>query len=92
MSPRSSTRSGGPYRKPRWDLYTWMLFISFVAIVIACVCLFLEVKDYGDKPYELSLAAPMARECPVMVAGAFGPQDPSQPGLPPRGSESIHDG
>jgi len=90
VSPRSSTRSGGPYRKPRFDLYTWLLFLSFVAIVIACVCLFLEVKDYGDKPYELSLSAPFARECPVMVAGALGPQGPSEPDLPPCWTESIH--
>lgn len=90
MSPRSSTHSGGPYRKPRFDLYTWLLFLSLVAIAIACVCLFLEVKDYGDKPYELSFAAPFVRECPVMVAGAFGPRGPLEPGLPPRGTESMH--
>ena len=89
MSPRSSTRRGGPYRKPRWDLYTWMLFISLMAVVIACVCLFLEVKDYGDTPYELSLCTPFARERPMMVAGASGPAGASEPGLPPRGTESI---
>jgi len=90
VSPRSSTRSGGPYRKPRFDLYTWMLFISLMAIVIACVCLFLEVKHYGDKPYEAGLSAPFARECPVSVAGAFGPPGSSAPGLPPWGTESTH--
>jgi len=90
VSPRSSTRSGGPYRKPRFDLYTWLLIVSLVAIVIACVCLFLEEKDYGEKPYELGLWAPFARECPVTVAGALGPQGPSEPGLPPCRTESIH--
>ena len=72
MSSRSSSR-GGPYRKPRFDLYSWMLLLSLVAIVIACVCLFYEVKDYGDKPYELSLAAPVALDHPAAVARVGGP-------------------
>lgn len=41
---------GGPYRKPRADLYTMLLLISLAALVAGIVCLFMDVKDYPSKP------------------------------------------
>jgi hypothetical protein len=32
--------------KPKADIYTVMLILSFVAIVIACACLYAEMKAY----------------------------------------------
>lgn len=32
--------------KPKADIYTVMLALSFVAIVIACICLYAEMKAY----------------------------------------------
>lgn len=57
MSPRRSStkaaRTGGvrgPYRKPKADIYTVLLAIAVVAMLIACVLLYLETADYPDKP------------------------------------------
>ena len=80
----------GPYRKPRVDVYTWMLALALVAILISCVCLFLEVQDYGEEPYKLSLSAPLTQESPVVAAEGCGPQGPYDPGLPPCPATSIH--
>lgn len=49
MSPQSSSKHG-PYRKPRADIYTILLIVSLLAIIMACVFLYLEVADYPDKP------------------------------------------
>jgi len=43
---------GGPYRKPRADLYTMLLLISLAAIIIAIVCLYLETAEYGSPPWK----------------------------------------
>jgi len=32
--------------KPKADIYTVMLIVSLVAIVIACLCLYLEMRTY----------------------------------------------
>ena len=36
--------------KPRTNIYTMMLILSFLAVTIACVLLWLELKAYGDFP------------------------------------------
>jgi len=36
-----------------------MLALALVAIVIGCICLYLEVADYGAAPYQLGLAVPL---------------------------------
>lgn len=38
-------------RGGRADLYTLLLIIAFVALVVGCVFLYLEVADYGSPPY-----------------------------------------
>lgn len=49
MSQADSTDSprGVYVQKPKADIYTVMLAIAFVAILVACVCLFLEMKAYN---------------------------------------------
>lgn len=54
MSPRRSSikaaKYEGPYRKPRADIYTVLLVIAVVALLIACILLYLETVEYPDKP------------------------------------------
>ena len=40
------------FRKPQADLYTALLIISLVAIIVGCICLFLETdsSEYPGKP------------------------------------------
>ena len=45
-SPNSPRRTGGPYRKPRADIYTVLLAIALVALLLAIVCLYLEMDTY----------------------------------------------
>lgn len=49
MSPPDSTEriraSSGPRPKP--DVYTVFLVIALVAVLIGCVCLFLEFRSYN---------------------------------------------
>ena len=71
---RSSSPSGGPYSKPRADLYTVLLVVALLALIAGTVFLFVEVKDYGSPPYQ---GAPpvsmMPHQGPHSLAGsAFG--------------------
>ena len=47
MSPLDSNNPGVVVQKPKSDVYTTMLFLSFIAIVIACLCLWLEMRAYN---------------------------------------------
>ena len=49
MSTQKSTSSSGGVvvQKPRSDVYTMMLIVSFVALVISCILLYLELGRYG---------------------------------------------
>lgn len=74
MSQADSTDTprGVYVQKPKADIYTVMLAIALVAILVACVCLFLEMRAYnydikategkfrGALPYTL----PVARDVP----------------------------
>jgi len=44
LSAQRSTET----QKPAFNIYTMMLFLSFMAIVIACILLYLELQPYGD--------------------------------------------
>ena len=70
VSPLSSS-SRGPFRKPRADIYTVMLALALVAIVIGCVCLYLEVADYGEQPYQLGFSVPRDLDRSAAVAGCW---------------------
>ncbi len=47
MSPLDSNNPGVVVQKPKPDVYTTMLFLSFIAILIACLCLWLEMRAYN---------------------------------------------
>jgi len=50
VSPqRSSSKTAGPFRKPRADLYTALLAIALVALLLGILCLYLEMKQYDFK-------------------------------------------
>lgn len=51
------------YRKPKADIYTLLLGIALVALIIACVCAYLELKAYGPSPFSgaPSVAVPVER-------------------------------
>lgn len=70
MSPPSSPR--GPYRKPRPDILTLLLGLALVAIVVACIFLYLEVADYGESPFSGGPSVSLPLEQPNELAG-IGP-------------------
>jgi hypothetical protein len=43
MDPVAPARQ---FRKPKADVYTMMLVASLIAIILAIVCLYAEMKDY----------------------------------------------
>ncbi len=45
-SATPKSKSGGPHRKPRADVYTFMLIVALIAIIIAIVCLYFEMKRF----------------------------------------------
>ena len=47
---RKSNTPGGPYRKPRADIYTMLLLFTLIAIIVGCLVLWFEVADYGENP------------------------------------------
>ena len=47
MSPLDSNNPGVVVQKPKSDVYTTMLFLSLIAIIIACLCLWLEMRAYN---------------------------------------------
>lgn len=52
MSLPNSSNEGPLFRKPRADLYTALLVIALLAMILACVFAYLEIKDYGTPPYQ----------------------------------------
>ena len=63
MSPQNlaaqELASGRVEQKPRANVYTMMLILSFVAVCIACVLLWLELQAYAPYPWwETKQAAP----------------------------------
>ncbi|MCH2131627.1 MAG: hypothetical protein MK179_21010 [Pirellulaceae bacterium] len=50
-SKKKSTAPALPLKKQPTDIYTVMLMISFVAVLIACLLLFLELSTYGSYPW-----------------------------------------
>ena len=63
-SSTSPTRSkpGGPFRKPRADVFTMLLLISLVALILGIICLYAEMEAYQWEfkggPTITSMAAP----------------------------------
>jgi hypothetical protein len=49
-------------QKPKSDVYTWLLLVALLAIILACVCLWIEfyVRYKGDvKATGAALSAPV---------------------------------
>ena len=59
-SPNLARGNGGPTQKQRLNVYTMMLILSFVAIVIGCILLAVELAAYGPEwpPWNTSSAVP----------------------------------
>ena len=53
MSTPAPSSASSPARteKPRSNVYTMMLILSFFAIATACAMLWLELSTYGDYPW-----------------------------------------
>ena len=71
--PRSSDPTGGPFRKPKPDLYTVLLVIALLALVVCIIYLSAEMATYEFKLKggPVVLAARLA--VPAM-AGGMTPQ------------------
>jgi len=57
VSLDSTNSPGSPYRKPRADLYTVLLVLALIAILLAILCLYLEMKMYDFKFKGATVAA-----------------------------------
>ncbi len=44
LSPPTS--AGGPYRKPRADLFTVLLILSLIAVILGTLCMYFEMKRF----------------------------------------------
>jgi hypothetical protein len=65
VSPLDSNNPGVVVQKPKSDVYTTMLFLSFIAILIACLCLWLEMRSYN-----MDIKATEGRVTPSAMAPA----------------------
>ena len=73
-----------PAAKPRNDAYTGLLFISFLALVISSILLFLDYNQYGTtNPPKPSLAQP-GTSTPFIPAD----QSTTPPATPPTTEKS----
>ena len=50
-SSASPTTAAAPTQKPGTNIYTVMLMLSFLAIVIACAVLAMELNRFGSYPW-----------------------------------------
>ncbi len=82
MSPaESAKKSGGPYRKPRADVYTVLLVLSLIALLLAILCLWFEMDMYEWK----FMGGPVVSAVHGVSAGAVcseprtGPLTPDSP-------------
>jgi len=56
-APGAQPQQPGPLQpqprtqKPRSNVYTMMLILSFAAMVTSCVLLYLHLQQYGDYPW-----------------------------------------
>jgi hypothetical protein len=75
MSPLASTTSsnitGGPYRKPRADVYTFLLVVSLLAIILGCVCLYFEMQRFEFKFKEQDVPRPPVAAAPAAPGAMF---------------------
>ena len=68
------------YRKPKADVYTLLLGIALVALIIACIFAYLEIKDYGAQPFSGAPSAVVPAERPASLAMIVLPESAPAPG------------
>jgi hypothetical protein len=51
VSQPSSAASGVAVQKQKFNIYTMMLIMSFIALLIGCTALYLELRKYGQYPW-----------------------------------------
>jgi hypothetical protein len=66
----ATSKGGGPYRKPRADIYTFLLIVSLVALILAILCLYFEMKSYNFEFKDKDVPRPPA-------AAALAPPAPT---------------
>lgn len=68
------------YRKPKADVFTLLLGIALVALIVACIFAYLEIKEYGASPFSGAPSVAVPVERPANLAMAVLPE--SQTTLP----------
>ncbi len=62
MSPPDLTSAGVVVQKPKSDVYTWLLLVALFAIILACICLWVEFGvRYGGDVNATGAQAPSAK-------------------------------
>ena len=67
-----SSSDAGSGRKPQPDIYTILLAVALVALLVACILLYLEQSDYRESAM---LGAPVSRMGAVMDARVAASMD-----------------
>ncbi len=49
LLPKFASKPGGPYRRPRADVYTILLIIALIALLLGIICLYGEMSLYEFK-------------------------------------------
>jgi hypothetical protein len=65
------------YRKPKADVYTLLLGIALVALIIACIFAYMEIKDYGASPFSGAPSVAVPVERPAGLAMSVLPEEPA---------------
>lgn len=66
--PDSKNQPGGPYRKPRADLYTVLLILSLIAILMGILCLYGEMSLYDFKFRGFQGSLSVSADAPIALA------------------------
>lgn len=73
MSPAEpGKKPGGPYRKPRADVYTVLLILALISLLAGILCLYFELEMYQWQ-HKGGPTASVDRRGPVELAWAQGP-------------------
>jgi hypothetical protein len=51
LQPSSAKPAAAPVQKQRINVYTMMLILSFIALVTACILMYMELQSYGTYPW-----------------------------------------
>jgi hypothetical protein len=68
-----------PAVKPGPDIFIGLLVISLIAQILACLFLYLDFKDYPDKPPSVPKLQPVGGSAPAPAGGANAATPPAAP-------------